>query len=119
MMQFNYVNNARADKENKGYWADLMIGRTQEAKDMQFGYSFIRIEKDAVLAAFNESDLRAPTDIVNHRLLFSYLFAKNVTGQFTAFVGKKMHTSAKLIDGFDDTNLNYLKRLQFDIIYKF
>jgi hypothetical protein len=119
MAQFNYVNNVRADKENKGYWADLMIGRTQEAKDMQFGYSYIRIEKDAVLAAFNESDLRAPTDVLNHRLLFSYLFAKNVTAQFTAFVGKKMHTSAKLIDGFDDTNLNYLKRLQFDIIYKF
>jgi hypothetical protein len=119
MMQFNYVNNVRIDTENKGYWADLMVGRTSEAKDLQFGYSYIRIQKDAVLAAFNESDLRAPTDILNHRLLFSYLFAKNVTGQFTAFVGKKMHPAVNTSEGFNDANLNYLKRFQFDIIYKF
>jgi hypothetical protein len=109
-IQFNFVNNVRGPRERSGYWADLTVGRTQEAKDMQFGYSLIRIEKDAVIAAFNESDLRAPTDIVNHRLICSYLFAKNVTGQFTAWVGKRENTS---------TEDKYLKRLQFDIIYKF
>jgi hypothetical protein len=110
MIQFNFVNNVRGPRERSGYWADLMFGKTQEAKDIQFGYSLIRLEKDAVIGALSESDLRAATDLVNHRLLFAYLFAKNVTGQFTAFVGKRINTS---------TEDKFLKRLQFDLVYKF
>jgi hypothetical protein len=110
MIQFDYVQNTEISKENNGYWLDFMVGRTQEAKDVQLGYSYIRIEKEAVIGAFNESDLRAPTGIQNHRLLFSYLFAKNVSGNFTAWIGKKVNVTPE-----DKT----LKRLQFDLVYKF
>lgn len=110
MLQFDFVNNMSGPRERSGYWADLMFGKTKEAKDMQFGYSIIRLEKDAVIGALSESDLRAATDVVNHRMQCAYLFAKNVTGQFTAWVGKRVNTS---------TEDNYLKRLQFDLVYKF
>lgn len=109
-MQFDYVKNMQISKESKGYWVDFMIGKTKEAKDVQFGYSYIKLEKDAVIGALSESDLRAATNVENHRLQFAYLFAKNVTGQFTGWFGKKAIATP------ED---KMLKRLQFDIIYKF
>lgn len=109
-IQFNFVNNMRGPRERSGYWADLLLGKAVEAKDIQFGYSIIRIEKDAVIGAWSESDVRASTDIVNHRILFSYMIAKNVTGQFVGWIGKRVIASP---------NESYLKRLQFDITYKF
>jgi hypothetical protein len=110
MMQFDYVKNTEISKEDKAYWMDFMVGKTKEAKDVQFGYSYIRTEKDAVLGALSESDLRAATNVENHRIQFAYLFAKNVTGQFTGWFGKKAIATP------ED---KMLKRLQFDIVYKF
>ncbi len=110
MIQFNFVNNMRGSRERSGYWADLMFGKTSAAKDVQFGYSFIRIEKDAVISAWNESDLRQATDVLNHRLLFTYMFHKNITGQITGWFGKKANATP---------DENYLSRFQVDVIYKF
>ena len=128
---FDFVNNMRGSQERSGYWAELTIGKQKEAKDAQFGYSFIRIEKDAVIGAWNESDLRSSTNIRNHRLNFSYMFHSKVTGQFTAWIGKLANPrdNVSLIPsgirgactGADVSNCDdsYLKRLQFDVIYKF
>jgi hypothetical protein len=85
---FNFVNNVRGPSERSGYLAELFVGRTKEAKDMQFGYSFFRIEKDAVIGAWNESDLRSSTNVLNHRFNYAYMIKSNVTGQFTAWVGR-------------------------------
>lgn len=130
-LQFNFVNNVRGSRERSGYWADVTFGKQKEVKDVQFGYSFIRIEKDAVIGAWNESDLRSSTNVLNHRLSFAYMFKSNFTGQVTAWIGK-------LANPLDNTSLvpsgvrgactgssvsgcrdPYLKRLQFDVIYKF
>lgn len=128
---FDFVNNMRGSSERSGYWAELTVGKQKEAKDVQFGYSYIRIEKDAVIGAWNESDLRSSTNVRNHRLNFAYMFHSKVTGQFTAWIGK-------LANPRDNVSLipsgirgvcsgataaicedSYLKRLQFDVIYKF
>ncbi len=56
---------------------------------MQFGYAFIRIEKDAVIAAWNESDLRSSTNVLKPQdSVLPTRFKGNVTGQFTAWIGK-------------------------------
>lgn len=128
---FDFVNNMRGSRERSGYWAELTVGKQKEAKDVQFGYSFIRIEKDAVIGAWSESDLRSSTNVRNHRLNFAYMFHPKVTGQFTAWVGKLANPrdNVSLIPsgirgactGTDVSNCDdsYLKRLQFDVIYKF
>lgn len=127
-LQFNFVNNVRGSSERSGYWADLMFGRNKEIGDMQFGYSFIKIEKDAVIGAWNESDLRSATNVLNHRLNYAYMFKGNFTGQFTAWIGKLNNPAANMsliptgIRGSCTASScedSYLKRLQFDIIYKF
>jgi hypothetical protein len=126
---FDFVNNVRGSRERSGYWTELTVGKTKEAKDMQFGYAFIRIEKDAVISAWNESDLRSSTNVRNHRLSFAYMLKRNLTGQFTAWIG----SLANPMDNLDLVPSGVrgkcsasnpscdpsLKRLQFDLIYKF
>lgn len=128
---FNFVNNVRGPKERSGYYAELSFGRQKEVKDLQFGYTFARIEKDAVISAFNDSDFRASTNLLQHRMQVGYMFHGNIQGQFTAFVGKLANplSNTELVPsgvrgacaGSDVSSCRdpYLKRLQFDVIYKF
>jgi hypothetical protein len=128
---FNFVNNVRGSRERSGYWTELTVGKSKEAKDIQFGYAFIRIEKDAVIGAWNESDMRSSTNVLNHKVSFAYQVKGNVSGQFTGWIGRLANPADNrdLAIGSDVlrcTDLdqlgckdNYLKRLQFDLIYKF
>jgi hypothetical protein len=128
---FDFVNNTRGPSERSGYWAELTVGRLRQAKDVQFNYTFARIEKDAVIAAFNESDLRSSTNVRQNKLQAAYLFHGNVTGQFTAWIGKLTNplyntdllssgASAACASGDLPNCIDpMLKRLQFDVIYKF
>lgn len=129
---FNFVNNTRAaSSERSGYWAEVSFGQLKEQKDVQFGYSYIWLEKDAVIGAFNESDLRSSTNVKNHRVQFGYQSLNNVTLQWTMWLGK-------LADPFQNSNLvpsgirsgcttapftgchdSLLNRMQFDVLYKF
>jgi hypothetical protein len=132
-LQFDFVDNMRANGygENTGYWGDLIIGRQSEQKDLQFTYSYIRIEKDAVVGAFNESDLRSSTNVKNHKLQIAYMLRGNVTAQFTAWIGRLANpldntglipASARAACSGTDTSRcedPLLKRLQFDLTYKF
>ncbi len=131
-LQFNFVNNTRATTaERGGYWAEVQFGRLSEQKDVQFGYSFVRVERDAVIAAFNESDLRAATNVRNHRLNFGYQAYKNISLVYTLWLGRlanpqdnssqvppdfRTACSTAPFTGCQDP---HLKRMQFDIIYKF
>ncbi len=131
MIQFDFVNNVRGSRERSGYWTEVAIGKQKEAKDLQFTYGYIQIEKDAVIGAFNESDLRSSTNVIDHMLKVGYMFKGNLTGQFTAWIGK-LNNPLDNVDlipagvrgactGADTSKCRdpYLKRLQFDVIYKF
>jgi hypothetical protein len=131
-LTFNFVNNTRAaTQERSAYMAEVAFGQLKEAKDVQFGYSYWWLEKDAVIGAFNESDLRASTNVKNHRVQLGYQSLNNVTLQWTMWLGK-------LADPFQNTSLvpsairancttapftdchdSLLNRMQFDFIYKF
>ncbi len=130
-LQFNFVNNTRGSRERSGYWADITLGKLSAVKSMQLGYSYIRIEKDAVIGAWNESDLRSPTNVRNHRLQLGYLFKSNLTAQFTAWLGELgnprdnislvppgIRAACQVANPVNCAD-SMLKRLQFDAIYKF
>lgn len=128
---FNFVNNVRGPQDRSGYWTEFTVGRLKEYKDLQFGYTYTSIDKDAVIAAFNESDLRSSTNVSNHRLLTAFMFNNSVSGQFTTWIGqlKNPLTNTELVPsgvrgactGVDKSGCRdpFLKRLQFDLIYKF
>lgn len=99
--------------QRHGYWSEARFGRLSEQKDIQFAYTFMRIEKDAVVAAFDFSDLRQSTNVAQHRVEFFYQAYKNVTLGFTGLIGRQLITAQS------PTPERYLKRLQFDVAYKF
>ena len=86
---------------------------------MRFGYTFMRIERDAVVSAFNFSDLRQSTNDVNHRLEYSYQAYKNINLGFTALIGRQLRTPTSSTPGINVAEERWLTRLQFDVIYKF
>lgn len=109
--------------QDKDYGVDVGFGQQKEKGDTQFGYEFRRQEQDSVIASFNESDQRAPTNILQHRLYVLYKFRNNVQGAYTLWVGRTLNTNlpnaAKapgILAGQTDP---WLKRMQFDLIYSF
>lgn len=129
--QFDFVNNTRGSRERSGYWTDFILGKLSNPKDVQFTYAFVRIEKDAVIGAWNGSDLRSSTNVRNHRLQAGYQLKSNLTAQFTVWIGKLANpfSNVSLVPvgvrsactGANPLNCvdPYLKRLQFDLSYKF
>jgi uncharacterized coiled-coil protein SlyX len=148
---FNFVNNTRAQRiiqngtaaptgtahnnERSGYFFDVQFGRLSERKDVQFGYQLYRIERDAVITAFNESDLRAGSNLIQHRLNFSYQWLSNVSLNYAIWIGKVANAQDNIalvpggkqaivggacnVSPFDGCKDNFLKRMQFDVIYRF
>ena len=98
------------------------FGDVKEKGDLQIGYSWGRIEQDAVLAAFNESEMRAGSNLLQNRMLVAYQAQHNVTAQFSGGSGEhstatwRMRRCAGLKAGVQEP---YVKRFQMDLIYKF
>jgi Skp family chaperone for outer membrane proteins len=119
-----YEQNARAATNHKrGYWIESALGEVKQKGDLQFGYSWGRIEQDAVLAAFNESELRAGSNLLQQRMLLAYQAQHNVTAQFSGWFGRTLDTNlqnAALAPGLKaGAPEPYVKRFQMDLIYKF
>jgi hypothetical protein len=102
------VNAPCNSHQRRGYWAEGRIGRLQGKGDLQFGYTHIFIEREAVLGNFNYSDIRQGTNVTQHRFDTFYQFDRNVQLGFTALVGRPLATPEP-----------WLTRLQFDTIYIF
>ena len=75
--------------ENHGFWGEIQVGTTRAKGDTQFGYTFMRIEKDAVLTPFNFSDITQQSDARVHRLQFAYAADPRVTLQVTGIVTQR------------------------------
>jgi hypothetical protein len=110
-------------KQDKLYLFDFNVGRSSKKNDLQFGYSWWRQEADSVIASFNESDQRAPTNILQNKLYFNWKVRNNVTLGATAWIGRTLNTFLPnavrkngIAVGAQEPDLI---RTQFDIIYSF
>jgi Putative porin len=106
-------NAACVSRERRGYWLEGRVGRLSEVHDWQFSYTRMFIEREAVMGAFNFSDLRQNSNVSQHRLEVFYQAYKNIQLGFTGLFGRPLnwHTAA--------APEPILKRLQFDVVYKF
>jgi uncharacterized coiled-coil protein SlyX len=106
--------------ENNGFWGEIQVGKTKDRGDMQFGYTFMQIEKDAVLTPFNFSDVTQQSDMRAHRLQFSYAADPRVTFTITGIVTERLNG---LLGPFVATPVGSSNRattrLQFDTVLKF
>ena len=106
--------------ENNGFWGEVQVGTTRERGDVQFGYTFMRIEKDAVLTPFNFSDVTQQSDMRAHRLNFAYAVDPRVTFSVTGIITER---PTGLLGAFGNTPPGSLNRpttrLQFDTLFRF
>jgi hypothetical protein len=115
-----YLQNLRAvtpagftRPQDKAYWLEASIGQQRDRNDWLFGYSFARIDQDAVISQFNESDMRQPTNVAQHRFYANWLVQKNTTAALTWWTGRR------LVNAAATTPEPFLNRMQLDLIYKF
>ena len=108
------------NNENNGFWGEIQVGQTRTRGDMQFGYTFMRIEKDAVLTPFNMSDITQQSDMRGHRLNFSYAADPRVVFTVT---GIFVQRPTGLLGAFGNTPPGSLNRpttrLQLDTVLRF
>jgi len=99
--------------QRHAYWAEGRVGRAQDKGDLQFAYTRMFIEREAVLSVFNASDIRQGSNVSQHRVEVFYQALNNVQFAFTGFLGRPLN--------FGNTTPpeDILQRYQFDVIYKF
>ena len=108
------------NKENQGFWGEVQVGQTKARGDMSFGYTFIRIEKDAVLTPFNWSDVTQQSDIRAHRFQFSYAADPRVTFTVTGIVTERPNgLFGPFVATPPGSSNRPTTRLQFDTVLKF
>jgi hypothetical protein len=94
------------------YWLETRVGRTDRKGDWQFAYTRIMIEREAVLGAFNYSEIFPSSNVEIHRPEILYQLFQNVTLQLNGLIGRPLVTSSSPLQPL-------WERLQFDVIYKF
>jgi Putative porin len=107
--------NAACDpRQRRGYWLETRLGRSAEKGDWQFAYTRMFVEREAVMGAFNFSDLRQNTNVSQHRIEAFYQAWKPIQLAFTGLFGRPLVTATSPAPAEP-----ILKRFQFDVIYKF
>jgi hypothetical protein len=97
-----------------GYWLEASIGRTQKKGDWQFGYTRMMIQREAVIGAFNYSEIFPTSNVEIHRPEILYQLFDNVTLQLNGLFGRPLVTA-----GSPAPAQPLWERLQFDMTYKF
>jgi len=105
------VNGACDSHDRRANWLEARFGRQQQRGDWQFAYTHMLIEREAVMSLFDFSDIRQGSNVQQNRVEAYYQANKNVQVGFTGFFGRQLATT--------DAAETELKRLQFDVIYKF
>lgn len=108
------------NNEKHGFWGEVQVGSTKARGDMMFDYTFMRIQKDAVLTPFNFSDVTQQSDMRGHRFQFSYAADPRVIFTVTGIVTDRPNG---LLGPFVTTPPGSLNRtttrLQFDTVLRF
>ena len=116
-------NPTALSKQSHGYLADVSLGRVKNKNDVQFGYAFEREEQDAIIASFSDSEQRAPTNILQHRVYGLWKLRQNTTASFTMWIGRTLNSNLEHAIVAPGTTAGtvepWLKRMQTDLIYSF
>jgi hypothetical protein len=116
----NGANAFLPNNENSGYWAEIQAGKTQKRGDWLLGYTFIRIEKDAILSPFNFDDMVQQTDVRAHRVVFNYTLDPKVIFSLTGIFSQRANGLNGAFGNNPAGSLNRpTTRLQLDTIFRF
>ena len=96
------------------YWLEATVGRTVKKGDWQFGYTRFMVQREAVIGAFNYSEIFPSTNVEMHRPEILYQLFDNVTLQLNGLFGRPL-----VNPGSPAPAQPLWERLQFDMTYKF
>jgi hypothetical protein len=97
-----------------GYWLEATVGRTLKKGDWQFGYTRFMVQREAVIGAFNYSEIFPSTNVEMHRPEILYQLFDNITLQLNGLFGRP------LVNAGSPAPVQPLwERFQFDMTYKF
>ncbi|HVG38994.1 MAG TPA: putative porin [Pyrinomonadaceae bacterium] len=106
--------------ENHGFWAEVQVGKTQQRGDYLFGYTFVRIEKDAVLTPFNFSDITQLSDVRAQRIVAAYALDPRIVISLTGIFTQRPHGPLGVFGATPPGSLNpTTSRYQLDTIFRF
>jgi hypothetical protein len=97
-----------------GYWLEASIGRARKKGDWMFSYTRMVIQREAVIGAFNYSEIFPTSNVEIHRPEISYQLFDNVTLQLNGLFGRPLVSA-----GSPAPAQPLWERLQFDMTYKF
>ncbi len=105
LAQLDLVQNLAADDDDQGARVSLILGNAERKGGWEFGYSQQRIQREAVMAAFNEDDWWFPTAMRGYMPWVSW-GSGNVHVRLAAFIERR-----------DDRD-EHLKRLLLDFNWR-
>lgn len=100
-------------RQRRGYWAEAEVGRILQKHDLQFGYTRMFIEREAVLSNLNYNQMYQGSNVTEHRFSVFYTIRSNVILDFIGLFGRPLNF------GNSNPPIDTLKRLQFDVNYVF
>lgn len=116
----NGAPTIQRNNERNGYFVQYQAGQVRTNGDVALGYTFMRIEKDAVLTPFNFSDVTQQSDIRAHRAVFAYTVNPRVTFTATGIITKRVNGFAGPFGMAQPGSPNHSSfRLQFDTLFRF
>lgn len=87
------VNTRAAGDEDAGLWLNAAYGRAAAVKTYALAYTFARIERDAVVSAFNFSDMGPATNVVMNMASLSYMPINRLNLDVTTIFTRQLRTS--------------------------
>jgi hypothetical protein len=106
-------NFACNSHQRRGYWLEAEVGRIIRKHDLQFGYTRMFIEREAVLSNLNYNQIYQGSNVTEHRISAFYTLRSNVILDFIGLFGRPLNL------GSSAPPINTLDRLQFDVNYVF
>ena len=105
------LQNNEVSEEDMGYAFGTKIGSAKQDGEMEFSWTYMDIEADAVIGTFNDSDFGGGgTDSKGHLLKGKYAISKKISLAGTLFINE--------VDRFQGEEHDY-SRLQLDVEFKF
>jgi hypothetical protein len=91
----NIVINTRAvDNEDTGVWLTSSYGRAASVNTYAVSYTFARVERDAVVSAYNFSDMGPATNVIMNMATFSYMPKNRLNLDMTALFTRLLDAPA-------------------------
>jgi hypothetical protein len=94
--RLDLVHNLGADDQRNGARVSLVVGNRRQAHGMEFGLSAQRLQRDAVLAAFNEDDWWFHSFARGTMPWFGYGFSDHWNVRFAGFFERRDDQAATL-----------------------